>query len=80
MPTFYTENIDIEVEEFLEDCTPREIKDVIQWLKDNDEYAGDDQFIQDDMFDAALINLMGKRFQLTTEQENIIMNISKNIV
>lgn len=79
MPTFYTENIDIEVEEFLDDCDSNEIQEVIQWLKDNGEYA-DNRFVQDDAFDDALTNLMGKRFKLTTEQENIIMNISKNIV
>ena len=34
MPHFYTDDIDIEVDNFLEECSTSEIKAVIQWLKD----------------------------------------------
>lgn len=43
-------------------------------------YTNNNRTFQDDTFDAALINLMGKRFKLTTEQEELIINISKKII
>ena len=85
MPTFYTEDLDIEVDEFLDDCDSNEIQEVIQWLKDSD-YLPDNvatsesqQSFQDEDFDRALISLVGNRFKLTTEQEEAIMNAAKNI-
>ena len=85
MPTFYTEDLDIEVDDFLDDCDSNEIQEVIQWLKDSD-YLPDNvatsesqQSFQDEDFDRALISLVGNRFKLTTEQEEAIMNAAKNI-
>ena len=85
MPTFYTEDLDIEVDEFLDDCDSNEIQEVIQWLKDSD-YLPDNvatsesqQSFQDEDFDRALMSLVGNRFKLTTEQEEAIMNAAKNI-
>jgi len=86
MPTFYTEHLDIEVDEFLDDCSSTEIQEVIQWLKDSDYLPQNvatpetHQSFQDAEFDGALMNLVGKRFKLSTEQEELIINLSKQII
>lgn len=86
MPTFYPEGLDIEVDEFLDDCDNSEIQEVIQWLKDSDYLpqnvatSESEQSFQDAEFDGALMNLVGKRFKLTTEQEELIINLSKSII
>ena len=86
MPTFYTEDLDIEVDDFLDDCSSREIKEVIEWLKESDYLpqsmatSEDQQSFQDEDFDGALMNLVGKRFKLNAEDEQTIMNISKNTI
>jgi len=86
MPTFYTEDIDIEVDEFLDDCSSTEIQEVIQWLKDsyylpqNVATSESQQSFQDEEFDGALMNLVGKRFKLSTEDEKTIMAISNKVI
>ena len=86
MPTFYTGDLDIEVDEFLEDCTPNEIKDIIQWLKNSDYLSQNvvpseaEQSFQDTEFDGALMNLVGNRFKLSVDDEQTIMRIANKIV
>ena len=86
MPTFYTEDLDIEVDEFLDDCDSNEIQEVIQWLKDSDYLpqnvatSESQQSFQDEEFDGALMNLVGKRFRLSTEDEKTIMAISNKVI
>ena len=86
MPTFYTEDLDIEVDDFLDDCDSNEIQEVIQWLKDSDYLpqnvatSESQQSFQDEEFDGALMNLVGKRFRLSTEDEKTIMAISNKVI
>jgi len=86
MPTFYTEDLDIEVDEFLDDCDSNEIQEVIQWLKDSDYLpqnvatSESQQSFQDEEFDGALMNLVGNRFKLSTEDEKVIMAISNKVI
>lgn len=86
MPTFYTEDIDIEVDEFLDDCSSIEIQEVIQWLKDSDYLpqnvatSESQQSFQDEEFDGVLMNLVGKRFKLSTEDEKTIVAISNKVI
>jgi hypothetical protein len=86
MPTFYPADLEIEVDEFLDDCDINEIEEVIQWLKDADYLKQgvktplEQQSSRDAEFDRALMNLVGKRFKMTKEQEELIINISKQII
>lgn len=86
MPTFYSEDLDIEVDEFLDDCSSSEIQEVIQWLKDSDylpdnvETPESEQSFQDKEFDEALMNLVGNRFKLSVDDEQTIMRIANKIV
>lgn len=86
MPTFYTDDLDIEVDEFLEKCSSTEIEEVIQWLKDSDYLPQNvvtseaEQSFQDAEFDGPLMNLVGKRFKLSVDDERTIMRIVNKIV
>lgn len=44
MPRFHTDDIDVEVDDFMEECSKSEIEEVIQWLKDCD-YVTDNDII-----------------------------------
>jgi hypothetical protein len=44
MPTFYTEDLDIYVDKFLDTCNDREIEQVIKWLRE-EEYIYVDEFL-----------------------------------
>ena len=36
MPTFYTESLDIDPEEFVDDCSPSEIQELVNYLKESE--------------------------------------------
>jgi hypothetical protein len=86
MPTFYREDLDIEVDDFLDACSSTEIEEVIQWLKDsyclpqNVVTSEAEQSYQDTEFDGALMNLVGNRFKLSVDDEQTIMRIANKIV
>lgn len=76
-------DVDIDVDEFLDGCDSTEISEVIQWLRDTDNLIGgvdvttEDKNIMEIEFDEALSNLSEKRFRMTTEDEQTILDISK---
>lgn len=87
MASIYTHvDVDVDIDEFLEVCTSSEIREVIEWLRDNAELINDDvvndsnQSAKDEIFNEAVLKLVGNRFKLTVEQEEAIMNISKQII
>ncbi len=46
MPRFYTDDLDIEVDEFMEELGDADIDEVIQWLRDTN-YINDTDIIQE---------------------------------
>ena len=87
MASIYTHiYVDVDVDEFLEDCTSSEIREVIEWLRDNAELINDDvvndsnQSANCEIFNEAVLKLVGNRFKLTVEQEEAIMNITNTII
>jgi hypothetical protein len=84
MPTIseYTSNIDIsidvDVEEFLDDCSKREIEEVIQWLVDFD-WIKPTQVEEGNVMDIEWFNTVSKlhtlRQRLTVEEEELIKSI-----
>jgi hypothetical protein len=84
MPTIseYTSNIDIsidvDVEEFLDDCSKREIEEVIQWLVDSD-WIKPTQVEEGNVMDIEWFNTVSKlhtlRQRLTVEEEELIKSI-----
>jgi hypothetical protein len=84
MPTIseYTSNIDIsidvDVEEFLDDCSKREIEEVIQCLVDFD-WIKPTQVEEGNVMDIEWFNTVSKlhtlRQRLTVEEEELIKSI-----
>lgn len=75
-------DIDVSVSEFLEECSSYEIEEAIKWLKKNgdlDEFVTTPKYSnpQDEIFNEGLKNLLDNRYLLSTEEEELIMNIAK---
>jgi hypothetical protein len=84
MPTIreYTSSVDIsvdvEVEEFLDDCNKGEIEEVIQWLVDSD-WIKPTQVEEGNVMDIEWFDTVSKlhtlRQRLTVEEEELIKSI-----
>lgn len=86
MPSFeYDGNIDIDVDDFLDDCDNSEIAEVIEYLIDNNFISKKDisianeekKSINDLILDEAITKIMDNKIQLTSEEEQLIINLSK---
>lgn len=75
-------DVDVSVSDFLEECSSWEIREVVEWLRENGDL---DEFVttpkdsnpQDEIFNEGLKNLIDNRFKLTTEEEELIMDIAE---
>jgi hypothetical protein len=84
LPTFHLDQFDIDAEEFITSCSSTEIKELIQYLideeyiKPNSTLDYDTSFsIPEQDFEDALNKLHGKYTTLSTEEEEIIKAIAK---
>lgn len=84
MPSFYVEDVDVEVGEFLDACSKREIKTLIEYLIEDGHIGRDTQFVPnknrnhfDDEWDSIIGNLRSKRLIISDEDEKLIREISK---
>lgn len=77
-------DVDVDIDEILEDCSEKDIKDVIEWLKDND-YLQDinvnilGSFADNTMditYKNALSKLYNKRVNLSLEEEEFLINLA----
>lgn len=79
-------DIEIDVDEFLEECTTHEIEEVIEWLKENVKIKNDDLInqknsnFQDNIFDESLYKLIGNRWKLSSEDEETISRILEKLI
>lgn len=89
MPRFdYDGNIDIDIDDFLSECTDSEITEVIEYLIDNDFISKNDvsianeetKSINDLILDEAISKIMENKIQLTYEEEQLIINLSKRFI
>jgi hypothetical protein len=71
-------DFDVEVEEFLDDCSKREIEEAIQWLVDRD-WIQPNQIEEGNVMDIEWFNTVSKlhtlRQRLTVEEEELIKSI-----
>jgi len=77
MPTF-TQEIDVEIEEFVDSLYKREIDELIDYLKQEghlDEVTSQGMNIQDIEWSKVTNKLSQSRLQLTLEEEELIKNI-----
>jgi hypothetical protein len=81
MPTFYAEDLDIDVDEFLDTCNDREINQVIEWLREEEYISNysktETDSINDSTFSDAVIKIQNHRISLSREEEEFILNIAK---
>lgn len=82
MPSFHTEDVDIEVDEFLENCSTNEIKEAIDWLEEEGylehgfNVTGRES-MNERIFLESLFKIKDNWMGLSKEEEEIILNISK---
>ena len=67
-------DIDVSVSDFLQECTSFEIREVVEWLRENGDK---DSNPQDEIFNEGLMSLIHNRHLLTIEEEELIMSIAK---
>jgi hypothetical protein len=82
MPTFFTEELDIDVDEFLESCSTKEIKEVVDWLEEDGQLEHGfnitgRESINERIFLESLFKIKDNWMGLSKEEEDIILNISK---
>jgi hypothetical protein len=82
MPRFFTEELDIDVDDFLSSCSTKEIKEIINLLQEEGhlEYGYNitgRESINERMFLESLFKIKDNWMNLSKEEEDIILNISK---
>ena len=91
MPYFNVDDLEIEVDDFLDSCREREIERIIDWLLDNNHLDGVDlppsdynpmkyfepSSLQEEMFIEQVRKLQKGYHMLSVEEEETIINICK---
>ena len=80
-------DIDIDIDDFLDGLRSRNIKQVIEWLRDNNHLSEEDLIEEIDTprsytsekFEESLLKLRGHSSSLSTEEEEYIINLAKRI-
>ena len=82
MPTF-TQEIDVEIEEFVDSLYKREIDELIDYLKQEGHLNGEvtlpEMNLQDIEWSKVIDKLSQSRLQLTIEEEELIKNIANKL-
>lgn len=81
MPTFYSDDFDIDPSEFIDNCDDSEIKQLIEILVeagyiDAPESIGEESNLPDKTYKEALNKLQDKRVYLTLEEEQFLLNLA----
>jgi hypothetical protein len=85
MPSFYVDDVDIDVDDFLSACSDSERKELIEALVE-DGYVKRESLLNPDKhgavneFDNACAHMIGNSWRLSKEDEDKIIEISKKIV
>ncbi len=85
MPSFYVDDVDIDVDDFLSACSDSERKELIEALVE-DGYIKRESLLNPDKqgavneFDSACAHMIGNSWRLSKEDEDKIIEISKKIV
>ena len=77
-------DVDIDVDDFLEECSEYEIEEVIKWLNHNDYLSHSainerSKNLMDLEWDKAIDKLHSNRIQLTPSEEEFIKTISNRL-
>jgi len=86
MPSFSPDDFDVDVDDFLDECSESDIRDIIDYLIDNDYISSEHKHsFEDDsnvcaaesMFEDEISKLHNNWNRLTAEEEQTILNITK---
>lgn len=80
MPTFYPESIDIDVEEFVDDCSSSEIKELVNYLRENGLYSGSSETPSDTNWNEQVSKLVDSKWKLSSEDEAKILEICNKLL
>jgi len=84
MPSFYVNDVDIDVDEFLSACSDSEIKELVDALVEDGHLkpgaVANSTKINNEEFDEACSNLIGNSWRLSKEDEETILQIAKKFV
>lgn len=80
MPSFYPESIDIDVEEFVDDCSSSEIEQLVNYLKENGLYPGLTGTPSDVAWNEEVSKLVDSKWKLSTEDEATILRICNKLI
>lgn len=82
MPSFYVDDVDISVSEFVDSCSSKERKELIKLLQFDNYYIRDEdnENAFEKEFNYEVIKLLGKRHLLTNEEEELILKITKKLL
>ena len=80
MPTFYPESIDLDVEEFVDDCSSSEIEQLVNYLRENGLYPGRIGTPSDVAWNEEVSKLLDSKWKLSTEDEATILRIRSKLI
>lgn len=86
MPSFYVDDVDIDVDEFLSACSEREREDLIKaliedgYLNKKDVTPSPGLSVGEEIFEEHLNAIHGKWHRLTPEEEEVIIKIGKKFI
>jgi hypothetical protein len=84
MPSFYVDDVDIDVDDFLSACSDSEIRELVDALVEDGHIKPGTQAksnkSNNEEFDDACSNLIGNSWRLSKEDEETILQISKKFV
>ena len=86
MPSFNPDDFDVDVDDFLDECSESDIRDIIDYLIENDYISSEHKHsfkndsnicAAESMFEDEISKLHNNWNRLTAEEEQTILNITK---
>ena len=71
---------DVDIDDFLDACNDKDIKYVIEYLKESGHLVDEDMLERRTELDDSLLKIMNAQIQLTVEEEATIKNIANRLV
>jgi len=80
MPTIYPDSIDLDVEDFIDDCSDREIEKLIAYLRETKRHLGSFIAPQYDSWNIEVDKLIDSKWRLSNEDEATILEITDKLL
>ena len=80
MPSFYPESIDVDVEEFVDDCSQSEIKELVNYLRESGLNVERTGTPSDVTWNEEVSKLIDSKWKLSSEDEAKILEICNKLL